>query len=130
MELAQRKPVAEGSLSLSPQRDHFDLANLVGAGLTGHDDIPLHFADNRLVGVGRMSLHVSNGRLARPASVVNAGIHHQPYRPEQFRIEIAQFTVGIILIAAQFTSQFFGVKGPAFSVGRKRYQPAEEGQPF
>ncbi len=128
MESAQIELVAQGFLRPLAQFHHLNLADLVGAGLPRHDDVPLDLADHALVGAGSVGFHVLDGLFTRPLFVVDAGIDHQPHSTEQLGVEIAQFAVGIILVHANLTRQLLGVERPAFHVRRERDHAPEDGQ--
>ncbi len=85
MKLSDVKGVTKLLFRLLPHTHNRELAHFIGRGLSGHNDISLHFRYGivaRVAGVGR---HVLNGFFPGPALVVNTGVHHEAHRAEQFR---------------------------------------------
>src|SRR5689334_24549952 len=57
---------------------------------------------------------------------MDAGVHHQPTRPEGNGLEIAESSDRIVLIRAQLISQLLGVERPPLRVGIEAEDLADE----
>ena len=117
VELAEVELGSEAILRLLAELEDLELADFVGTGLPGSDDVTLdlrHHVRFRHAGVLE---HVLDGLLARPSLVVDTGVDNEPHGAEELAGQIAESIVRAIREAV-FRGKALGVKRPALPRAR------------
>ena len=103
-----------------------ELTHLVGQRLPGPGDVAVGFGlCKRLVDI--VGAHIGDHLIAAPALVVHAGIDNQANGAEELGVEAAVVGDGVG-VEADFLAQLFGIKRPAFGVGRVASAETELGK--
>ena len=109
-------------LFLSPGAEFLNLqhAHLVGARLTGRDDVTFYFGFDFFFTHSCFLAHIGDRLVAGPALCMNTGINDQPYTAEKFVPEASQVSKRIVVVPPGLFCQPFAVKRPSFHVGGER----------
>src|SRR6202158_527063 len=106
----------EAALGFGAQLADFELAELVGEGLAGPDNVAIDFDGDVLIGLAGVVLEKLDGLLARPVHRVHPGVDHQPHRAPHFVAELAKFGVRIGVQPDVFAEPF-AIQRPALDKG-------------
>ena len=124
METAEVEIGSEAFLLFGAEGADVDFTELVGQGLSGPEDVAVHFGVDVVHGQRRVLGHVGDRLFLAPSVPMDAGVHHQAERAPHLVTQTSEIAVGIG-IEADFQSQPLRIQCPAFGVGGEGHAPAE-----
>src|SRR5688572_23579328 len=89
-----------------------ELADLVGEGLTGPDDVAVDLDLDLVPGADGVGGEELDGPVAAPAQGVQPGVEHQAAGPHHLRVERAVALVGVD-VEAELGTEALAVEAPA-----------------